>query len=403
MNRSRWLWLGGIMSLSIGSLVVCADGNSPQIPPPAKSETVEPNTLPLPPNLTNPVTPVVNESPTPFPTPNVSGVASLNPPETQVPPKASNNSIGGSTTPSNSTIQMELTIPPLPGVEAPSQPKNAINPVPISGVSGVSNAGKLPSTKKGETPKNQPKAETVVPELQDASNESTNPVPFTVTPAKKKTVPSYSTNINPNELKQNLAVQPNQIVEPTPNQFNPKQPPLQGTGSLSSAPVSNPSNASNFAANRNTVLPAPPRINQADQRKFKLVLRMGDGISRFEIRTIDGQNLLLKVTAEKIDIQSNPVERQKSPLTGITATGKVTFKGSGIDGSCDQLMILSETGEVLMKGNVVSKSRQGKKYYELNSDKMVFQLGVLATKENTVRRRISQEQTSITINNNSNE
>jgi hypothetical protein len=104
-----------------------------------------------------------------------------------------------------------------------------------------------------------------------------------------------------------------------------------------------------------------------------MLLRMGDGQPRFEIRNSASTELLLKVYGEKIEMQAPP--DAKSSLAGVTAMGRVRFIAPGIEGTCDHLTILSGTGEVLLKGNIHLKSKRGKGWSEMTAEKMVYQIG----------------------------
>lgn len=117
--------------------------------------------------------------------------------------------------------------------------------------------------------------------------------------------------------------------------------------------------------------PAP--LKNADSAKLKMLLRMGDGEPRFEIRNSMTTELLLKVYGEKIEMQSPPESR--SSVAGVTAIGRVRFTAPGIEGTCDHLTILSATGEVLLKGNIRMKTKSGKAWSELTAEKMVYQIG----------------------------
>ena len=111
----------------------------------------------------------------------------------------------------------------------------------------------------------------------------------------------------------------------------------------------------------------------AQPAKLKMLLRMGDGQPRFEIRNSASTELLLKVYGENIEMQAPPEAR--SSLAGVTAMGRVRFIAPGIEGTCDHLSILSGTGEVLLKGNIHLKSKRGKAWSEMTAEKMVYQIG----------------------------
>jgi hypothetical protein len=110
-----------------------------------------------------------------------------------------------------------------------------------------------------------------------------------------------------------------------------------------------------------------------DAAKLKMLLRMGDGQPRFEIRSTSTTDLLLKVYGEKIEMQAPPDAR--SSLAGVTAVGRVRFTAPGIEGTCDHLRILSATGEVLLEGSIHLKSKHGKGWSEMTAEKMVYQIG----------------------------
>lgn len=130
-------------------------------------------------------------------------------------------------------------------------------------------------------------------------------------------------------------------------------------------------------------LPPEPQVYQqvpvAQQAvpasKLKMLLRLGDGKPRFEIRTNDSTDLLFKVYGEKVEMQAAPDGVRNSPIAGVTATGKVRFVGAGIEGTCDSLSILSGTGEVLLKGNVHMKTKRGKAWSEMTAEKLIYQIG----------------------------
>jgi lipopolysaccharide export system protein LptA len=106
-----------------------------------------------------------------------------------------------------------------------------------------------------------------------------------------------------------------------------------------------------------------------------MLLRLGDGKPRFEIRNTESTELLFKVYGEKVELQSAPEGMQSSPIAGVTAVGQVRFVGPGIEGTCDQLSVLSGTGEVLLKGNVHMKTKHGKAWNEVTGEKMIYQIG----------------------------
>src|SRR5262249_29439766 len=117
----------------------------------------------------------------------------------------------------------------------------------------------------------------------------------------------------------------------------------------------------------------PAKAPEAKADKLKLLLRMGDGQPRFEIRNSVTTELLLKVYGERVEMQSPRDSR--SSLAGLAATGHVRFTAPSIEGSCDHLTILSGTGEVLMEGNIRLKTKRGKAWSEMTAEKLVYQIG----------------------------
>jgi Polysaccharide biosynthesis/export protein len=120
---------------------------------------------------------------------------------------------------------------------------------------------------------------------------------------------------------------------------------------------------------------ASTATSTANASKLKMLLRLGDGKPRFEIRNTESTELLFKVYGEKVELQSAPEGMQTSPIAGVTAVGQVRFVGPGIEGTCDQLSVLSGTGEVLLKGNVHMKTKHGKAWNEVTGEKMIYQIG----------------------------
>jgi hypothetical protein len=136
----------------------------------------------------------------------------------------------------------------------------------------------------------------------------------------------------------------------------------------------------------NPMLPPPPPVVPAKAEstnkpagakpiatpgQYKVLLRMGGtGQPRFEVR--DGEQLLLKVTCEQIELHG--AQDGTAALPGLTATGKVKLHGSGLDGTCDQLTIVSAKGEVAMKGNVHLTCYRGNTSSQVVAESVMFQL-----------------------------
>src|SRR5262249_16097945 len=91
----------------------------------------------------------------------------------------------------------------------------------------------------------------------------------------------------------------------------------------------------------------------------------------FEIS--DGEVIVLKGTCERIEMPA-PREGLAQAMTGLQATGNVRVTGPGLDGRCDQLVILSAKGEVLLKGNVQVHPHKGRSASDLSADQLIYQL-----------------------------
>lgn len=168
--------------------------------------------------------------------------------------------------------------------------------------------------------------------------------------------------------------QPQPLPEPAaPLRSDPPAPPRATTPSappsFDPAPVPPPA------------IQSPPQHTQqiapasVAPTKLRMLMRLGDGRPRFEIREQDSAELLFKVYGDKVEMQQAPQGMKNSPIAGVTAVGKVRFVGPGIEGTCDQLSVLSGTGEVLLKGNVSLKTKKGKTWSEMTAEKMIYQIG----------------------------
>jgi hypothetical protein len=109
----------------------------------------------------------------------------------------------------------------------------------------------------------------------------------------------------------------------------------------------------------------------AVQAKYRILLRVGEGEPIFEVRS--GDDLILKVVCEKVDVKS-PEKGQG--LSAVKAYGKVRFAGFGAEGTCDELNFLAGTGEVAMAGHVQIrvKDKLGRVESELSADTMRYRI-----------------------------
>jgi hypothetical protein len=239
----------------------------------------------------------------------------------------------------------------------PSEKPPAVEPPPAPAID-------LPPVKP-IVPPAAPKTETAPP--PPPAIDLDIPIPAVTKPAPPTAPP-----------KPEVVTPPAPPVTPKPESISPV-PPVAKPDPFPPAPPAAPLTPPAVKSLEYVVPPEAPKSStpvsskNAESAKLKMLLRMGDGQPRFEIRNTASTELLLKVYGEKIEMQSPPESR--SSVAGVTAIGRVRFTAPGIEGTCDHLTILSATGEVLLKGNIRMKSKTGKAWSELTAEKMVYQIG----------------------------
>ncbi|HEY8505389.1 MAG TPA: hypothetical protein VIL46_12470, partial [Gemmataceae bacterium] len=105
---------------------------------------------------------------------------------------------------------------------------------------------------------------------------------------------------------------------------------------------------------------------------LRMLMRLGDGEPRFEVK--NGDELLLKVYGDRMEMPpGGPTPRQGLPC--VSAVGKVRFWGPGVSGTCEQLTVMSPSGEILLKGAVQMECKKGDVHHRLAAEEVMFQLG----------------------------
>jgi hypothetical protein len=251
-------------------------------------------------------------------------------------------------------LEFDLDVPPVPVLPAKAPDKPPTPPVieldvptPPTVVIPVKGEDKKPAVKDEPKPAADPLITPPIPELKPAPLPAPENKPAVALPPPP--APKVETPIAP--------------LPPTVKPEESKPAPLpEVTKAL-------------------PVTPEPPRATatvgaggKGEPAKLKMLLRMGDGNPRFEIRNATTTELLLKVYGEKIDLQT-PAAASKTSVAGVSATGKVRFTAPGVEGYCDSLKIISATGEVLMEGEVRLTSKRGKYTHKLTADRVVFTIG----------------------------
>lgn|GEM_PF-1317304 len=118
-----------------------------------------------------------------------------------------------------------------------------------------------------------------------------------------------------------------------------------------------------------TLKPFP--VVKTSSHPLKLSVRAGGtGAPRFEVR--DGDILLLKVSCDNVEMQTAQDKGAANP--GVIATGNVRLHGSGLDGTCDSLSVVTANGEVMLKGNIKLTCYRAGSSSEVMADQMRFSL-----------------------------
>jgi hypothetical protein len=422
MLLTRWKLMAGILGVSIGGLAAAASqcpkfdsskGRSAEAPvkADAKMAPAGPAATPAPP------------PPAPTPAPDSLGV----PPPSVGPaiPAPPQLTPAGSTPPAPAIEPAKPTIPPVPPAPVAEGPKvsppatgGALPPVPDLTPNG------LPPIPTGgiSTPKIEPKpSEPAKPQAIDLgpAKTPTPPLPDGVElgvqpPVHGRQIPSPAGDPLPppaTHVKPPVGAPP-AIV---PEGGKPTLTPIGGTGNAQpgtpSAPVASPpntggtvpppfppSNAGSAPVPNDPVLPpptsgiehpigkgtttppAPPAVDplgvpKGGEKKFRILLHVGEGEPTFEVK--NGENLVLKVACEKVDIKSP----EKGGMSEIIARGKVHFAGFGAEGTCDELKFFAGTGEVSMTGDVKVqvKDKLGRIESELTTTTMKYKIDASST------------------------
>lgn len=338
MSLNRWKVLACTLTVGVGGLAVFATDPAPKSDAPKAPDPL--------PNLTVKPTSPANGADTPAP---------VRPAGTE-------------------EFEITLPVPPAPAkAEEPARkPDGPVfepvdSPPPavlqVKGEADAKEAKKPEPTKKDEVPAVAVPPVSVKPDVKDPAK---SPAPVVPVPDAPKPPEITIPNIKP-PVPDLTPEPPAKPTTPTIEVPGPKPdvPPVVVTPTVPAEPgkVLGPPAKPTIAAT-----PKP-----ADAARLKLLLRMGDGQPRFEIRGGTTTDLLLKVYGEKIEMQAPPDAR--SSLAGVTAIGRVRFTAPGIEGTCDHLRILSATGEVLLEGTIHLKTKHGKAWSEMTAEKMVYQIG----------------------------
>ena len=365
MSLNRWKVLACTLTVGVGGLAVFATDPTPKTDAPKEPD-------PLPKLTVKPVTPPGGTD-TPAPVAPVKGEEF----EITLPVPPAPAAKGEEKKPATEPVFEPVAPPPVPAIIIPASAE-----VDAKG------------TKKGEPAKKETEPPLLTPPAKPEGKVKDESLPPIVPePAKPDAPKPPMIDLDVPEVKTPAAdpVAPPMKVAPTAPSTPPVAPPIVDNTKTGGASVAPPTASVVVPGPKPDVPPvvvtpmptAPESVKvpltnatptrPAETAKLKMLLRMGDGQPRFEIRNVATTELLMKVYGEKIEMQAPP--DAKSSLAGVTAIGRVRFKAPGIEGTCDHLTILSATGEVLLKGNIHLKTKRGKAWSEMTAEKMVYQIG----------------------------
>jgi hypothetical protein len=385
MSMNRWKVLACTLTIGVGGLAVFAA-------PPAGDKKEAPKE--------------VAKEPAPLPEISIKPASPANGDDTIAPIKQAKAEVFDLQIPDvplptrNSEPVFEPITPALPAKAESKEPPMVLPPVPELPAHKQKEPGSLPGAKTleqyvGHQTPAVPTPDLDIPILATGGETPTvkspdSKAPEAPKPAEKTTPPLPATPSKPDPLKvPEIDFGPVPLPQTKPEPVAPLPPVPMITPPLTDSkppltkpmdtpiytPMVPPSTGISQPVPPSALIPpvAPSPTKPTESAHLKMLLRMGDGQPRFEIRNSASTDLLLKVYGEKIEMQSP--QEGKTSLAGVSAIGHVKFTAPGIEGTCDQLTILSATGEMLLKGNIHLKTKKGKIVNEMTAEKMVYQIG----------------------------
>jgi len=379
MSFSRWKMMAGVLGVSIGGLAAAASqcpkldmskGRSseppvakadPKLPPAGAPAAPVPPDVPAVPNFVpagvSPPAPALSTPAVILPSAEMAKVPAptggVLPPLPDLPPAHDKHEKA----PKRAEMSFDVTATgaALPPTSAKS------NALPMLPVPAPTPGDLVPPTPTPSKPPQASKSEPLPPSAGIALPETSN---------FEKMIPV--------QVKQPVALPPVANHEKSPpitpvgsSSSQPLPPPPSSGGTLPPPPPSDPMPA-DVPLSKPTF--APPAVAPAvavAEPKFRIILRVGEGEPTFEVK--NGDNLVLKVACEKVDIES--VEKGTG-LSKVTARGKVRFVGFGAEGTCEALSFIAGTGEVQMNGEVKVqvKDKLGRVESELTTAAMKYKI-----------------------------
>lgn len=122
----------------------------------------------------------------------------------------------------------------------------------------------------------------------------------------------------------------------------------------------------------NRIPPATPTNEPAkpNPEGIKIIVQMNTGRPSLTILSDNAE--MMSLTCEQLDLAARGPGDES--VSGIKATGKVTFTAPGCQGVCDELLLNPKSWDGTMLKNVKAKCTHGNSSTELAADKMTFKL-----------------------------
>ena len=393
MTLTRWKLMAGVLGLTMCGLAALAepacrtvgytarqqpttplpavDTGSKPVPPPVVVPPPKPDPLPSP-------FPAGTEVPAPLPLPGSTAkipVPDLSPPkkeDTAAPPPLPNSSL-----PPLPVDKAAVPAPTLPLPNPPPVNPFAEGPKPLAPIGEPKVVpGGMDEKAFTEVAKSQLKLPDL-PKLGDPAPPKTDtpPLPLSrppevtfrepspVSPTGDFTKPDVPKRTLDLPLPPTSATLPPPVVTPELPQPKPATGFKLDTGAVIPAPVPTPKTVEKVET-------LPVSGTASAERKLKVLLCLGAGKPWFEVR--DGEELVLKVVSDAVEVKAPATSGEAADV--LKASGRVSFRTLGGNGTCDELRVNPGTGEVVVSGKVAVTSNWGKAETTATADKMTFRL-----------------------------
>ncbi|AWM40826.1 hypothetical protein GobsT_06240 [Gemmata obscuriglobus] len=356
MLLTRWKLMAGVLGVSIGGLAAAASqcpkldktkGRQPEAPVTAEAPKLPPAGAPsapkvneaLPPELPAPSSPKLPELPPALPAAFPAPVRSLPAGAPPVP------AIEKAAKPEEPKAAPALPALPLPDAKPALEPTKTTTPAPAA------------------PPMNPPKPVAEAPKIAPLT------VPLPAPEATGGMAPSKPL-ATPPVMPASGTAQPTGSVLPLGTGAPAQPPALIESPKITPTPIEQEKPTLDVPASKPTPAPAAGAV-KVEAMKYRIVLRVGEGEPTFEVKS--GDDLVLKVACEKVDIKS---PEKGVGLSAVTARGKVRFAGFGVEGTCEELSFMAGTGEVAMSGDVKvqMKDKLGRVESELTTATLKYKI-----------------------------